>query len=113
MNSFEGFINSFHLNKSEASRTSQEAFDRKKASFWGSSQTLCYFLGNILLRGEKNKIPFGLFPHSLWSLALCLTQIAVLLINIMRERINRLIFYVYVKPNMYVNINICVLIFAV
>lgn len=61
--------------------------------------------------GGKNKIPFGLFPHSLWPLALCLTQIAVLLINIMRERINRLIFYVYVKPNMY--INICVLIFAV
>lgn len=30
MNSFEGFINSFHLNKSEASRTSHEAFDRKK-----------------------------------------------------------------------------------
>lgn len=63
--------------------------------------------------GGKNKIPFGLFPHSLWPLALCLTQIAVLLINIMRERINRLIFYVYVKPNMYININICVLIFAV
>lgn len=101
--SFQVFINSFIGIKVKPMKLLTKLLPIK-ASFWGSSWTFyCFqFLGSDLLWEERNRlIPFGPFPHFLWSLHFWFVQIAVFTVYIMGERIEKDgSVYAFVQSNM-------------